>query len=287
MVAGKDRHGDLITAFQAARGTAGLAVLEGFHAVKHALRFGAPLVKVVTVDPERLRHLARSLAPDVEGPLLQAAEPVPPEVFDRLAPAPPDTGVLALARRPAVDARGLLVTPRQAPLVFLERPAHLGNVGAVIRVAAAAGAAGVVTSGPHDPWHPAAIRGAAGLQYALPVGRLEPPAGGPGDQALEGAPADGPETPSLPDDVLGPVVAVHPEGEPLRPGSIPSDAVLAFGSERRGLSPELLARVDQRIAIPMAPGVSSLNLATAVAVVLYTWRLEGAGAGQAPRPASP
>lgn len=277
----------LIARFQAVRSAVDQAVLEGFHAVKHALRFGAVIDLVVSRDLEHLRRLARDLAPDVEGPLLAAAVPVTPDVFARLAPSPPETGVLAVARRRPVDAGRLLTTPRQAPVVFLERPTHLGNVGAVIRVAAAAGAAGVVTSGPHDPWHPAAIRGAAGLQYALPVGRLEPPAGGPGDQALEGAPADGPDTPSLPDDVLGPVVAVHPEGEPLRPGSIPSDAVLAFGSERRGLSAELLARVDQRIAIPMAPGVSSLNLATAVAVVLYTWRLEGAGAGQAPRPASP
>jgi len=260
VVAGKDRHGDLITAFQAARGTAGLAVLEGFHAVKHALRFGAPLVKVVTVDPERLRHLARSLAPDVEGPLLQAAEPVPPEVFDRLAPAPPDTGVLALARRPAVDARGLLVTPRQAPLVFLERPAHLGNVGAVIRAAAAAGAAGVVTTGPHDPWHPSAVRGAAGLQYALPVARLE-------DDAL-------------PAGLAGPLIALDPEGDPLAAGDIPAGAVLAFGSERRGLSPELLSRAHRRVAIPMTPGVSSLNLATAVAVVLYAWRLDAGHGGR-------
>ena len=47
------------------------------------------------------------------------------------------------------------------------------------------------------------------------------------------------------------------------------DAVLAFGSERHGLGAGLLGRADVRVGIPMRPGVSSLNLATAVAVVLY------------------
>ena len=48
-------------------------------------------------------------------------------------------------------------------------------------------------------------------------------------------------------------------------------AILAFGSERRGLGPALLARAERRIAIPMRAGVSSLNLACAVAIVLYGW----------------
>ncbi|REJ33536.1 MAG: rRNA methyltransferase, partial [Bacillota bacterium] len=153
-----------------------------------------------------------------------------------------------------------LATPGRARLVFLGRPARLGNVGAVIRAAAAAGAAGVVTTGPHDPWHPSAVRGAAGLQYALPVARLE-------DDALPAGRA-------------GPPLAVDPEGHPLAAGDIPAGAVLAFGSERRGLSPELLSRAHRRVAIPMTPGVSSLNLATAVAVVLYAWRLDAGHGGR-------
>lgn len=181
---------------------------------------------------------------------MNQAVTVDPGVFDELAPLPPETRVIAIAARPEVAADALLVRPRQGPLVLLERPAHLGNAGAVIRVAAAAGASGVITTGPQDPWHPAAIRGAAGLQFALPVARAE-------DISR----------------IKGPVVGLHPEGEPLSINAIPSDAVLVFGSERRGLSAEMLSRVDRRIAIPMQPGVSSLNLATAVAVVLYAWRL--------------
>ena len=53
---------------------------------------------------------------------------------------------------------------------------------------------------------------------------------------------------------------------------IPPRAMLAFGSERRGLGDDLLARADARLRIPMRPGVSSLNLATAVAAVLFARR---------------
>ena len=128
-------------------------------------------------------------------------------------------------------------------MVLLDAPRHPGNVGAAVRVAAAAGAAGVLVTGARDPWAPAALRGSAGLHFALPVGRVDaPPAGRP-------------------------LVAVDPGGAPL--ATLPDDAVLAFGSERHGLGAALLARADARVGIPMRPGVSSLNLATAVAVALY------------------
>ncbi|HWC09116.1 MAG TPA: TrmH family RNA methyltransferase, partial [Solirubrobacterales bacterium] len=68
-------------------------------------------------------------------------------------------------------------------------------------------------------------------------------------------------------------VAIDPGGEDLREASLPGRAILAFGTERHGLSDELLARADARVAIPMRPGVSSLNLATSVSAVLFAWRL--------------
>ena len=67
-----------------------------------------------------------------------------------------------------------------------------------------------------------------------------------------------------------PLIALDPEGDVLRPGLIPPRAVLAFGTERDGLSDELLAQADARVALRMRAGVSSLNLATAVSAVLYS-----------------
>jgi RNA methyltransferase, TrmH family len=236
----------LVERFRAARGDVGLAVLEGFHALKHALRFGADVLHVAAADVDALERLAATLAPGLAGAFAARAEVVSPEGLAALTPRVPATGVVALARRPRVDAAAVLADAR-GPVVLLEDPRHLGNVGAVVRVAAAAGAAAVLTTGAREPWDPAALRGSAGLHFALPVVHLS--------SAL---PADAP-----------PLVALAPGGEPLRAGALPTPAVLAFGTERHGLGEPLLARSVARVAIPMRPGVSSLNLATAVAVVLY------------------
>jgi RNA methyltransferase, TrmH family len=251
-VSGVTSEGPLIARYGRARRDSELAVLEGLHPLKHALRFGATVMDVACADLAGLRRLADQLAGDVCGQMLALAHEVAPDVFAQLAPLAPATGVIALARRPAVDVQAALADGRPAPVVLLEDPRDLGNLGACVRVAAAAGAAGVLSTGGHDPWQADALRGGAGLQYALPVARLS-----------EGLPAD----------LDRPLLALDPAGEPLRPAALPARAVLAFGSERRGLSAELLARADARIAIPMHAGVSSLNLATSVAAVLFSWRL--------------
>jgi TrmH family RNA methyltransferase len=233
-------------AFAAARSDARLVLVEGFHALKHALRFGADLLAAATDDAAELERLAAALAPDLRAAL--AARVVERPLAALVARAP-HTGVVAVARRPHFDSAALLAASDGPPAVLLDDPRHLGNVGAVVRVAAAAGAAGVLTTGERDPWDPAALRGAAGLHFALPVGRTDGAA--LGDR---------------------PLVALDPAGEPL--ARLPDGALLAFGSERHGLSPQLAARAEMRVRIPMRAGVSSLNLATAVAVVLYVGRSE-------------
>ncbi|HEX9482917.1 MAG TPA: TrmH family RNA methyltransferase [Solirubrobacteraceae bacterium] len=248
------RDGSLIPRFGRARRDPALAVLEGFHPVKHALRFGAHLEELVTRDAAALERLAERLAPDIAGDLRSARE-VDGELFDRLAPLPPTTGVIALADRPHADAAAVLASPERAPIVLLENPRDLGNIGACVRVAAGADAAAVLSTGSHDPWHPDALRGSAGLHYALPVIRLSSPA------ALDG--------------LSRPLLALDPEGEDLDPAALPAEAILAFGTERDGLSADLLHRADGRLRIPMRRGVSSLNLATSVAAVLFAWRLAG------------
>jgi RNA methyltransferase, TrmH family len=229
-----------------ARRDSGLVVLEGFHAVKHALRFGGELLGAWTADAAEIEALRARLAPDVT---------LAPEEVEReaLAAVVPRAQIVAVARRPAQPPpAAVLADAAPAPVVLLEDPRHLGNLGACVRVAAAAGAAGVLTTGGLDPWHPDALRGSAGLHFALPVARVRHV--DPGDR---------------------PLVALDPAGEPLRPGAVSPRAVLAFGTERDGISEELLARADARLALPMRPGVSSLNLATAVSAVLFRLELEG------------
>jgi RNA methyltransferase, TrmH family len=252
--------GSLIPRFGRARRDRSLAVLEGFHPLKHALRFDANVLEVVTSDLAELDRLAARLAPDLVDRVHAIARQIEPGVFAQLAPLSPSTGVMALAERRTVDPAAVLADQRAAPVVLLEDPRDLGNLGACVRVAAAADVAGVLCTGGHDPWHPDALRGAAGLHFALPVARLDP---------VERLGA-----------LDRPLLAVDPDGEPLEPATLHPRAVLAFGTERYGLSDELTGRADARVSIPMRPGVSSLNLATSVAAVLFAWRL-------AARPVSP
>jgi TrmH family RNA methyltransferase len=240
----------LVQRYRAARRDRELAVLEGFHALKHALRFGAEVSEAVASEPEELDRLATELAPDLAGSLAERVTRVEPDLLAQMVPHAPRTGVVAIARRPPVDLARTLADNRPAPLVLLEDPRTMGNMGACVRVAAAADVAGVLTTGDNDPWHPEALRGAAGLHFALPVAQVE----------------------HLPKGDR-PLVAIDPEGEALGLAVISPRAILAFGTERYGLSGELLERADARLAIPMRAGVSSLNLATAVAAVLFSRRL--------------
>jgi RNA methyltransferase, TrmH family len=249
-------QGARLDRFRKARRDRGLAVIEGFHALKHALRFDAEVLEVLCTDLPALELLAAELAPDVGARLRALSNPVEAAVFRQIAPRAPRTGVVALAKRPRPDLEAALADARPAPIVLLEQPRDLSNVGACVRVAAAAGAAGVIVTGRHDPWHADAIRGAAGLHYALPVLWCESPPAGEEPPAGE-----------------RPLVALHPDGEPLHPRELPGRAILAFGSERQGLSAELLAAAAHRVRIPMREGVSSLNLATSVAAVLFARRL--------------
>jgi TrmH family RNA methyltransferase len=241
----------VVRRFHEARRNENLVVLQGFHALKHALRFGASVELVACADPSGLERLGRDLAPDLVERMRALSVVLPAEAFKRLGPYVPHTGVVSIAARVRSDPLALLAASGNAPLVLLEDPRHFGNLGAVVRVAAAAQAAGVLTTGRQDPWDPVAVRGSAGLHFALPVARIG----------------------ALPDSCDRPLLALDPGGEDLHPELIPPRPLLAFGSERDGLSESLLERADARLRLPMREGVSSLNLATSVAAVLYILRL--------------
>lgn len=225
-------------------------LLDGFHALKHALRFGADVRVAVTGDKDAMLRLAAGLAPDLVSDLADRVTGVQPAALRELVVRVHPTAVAALAARPerAANLGVLSRLPRRAPVVVLDRPRNLGNVGAVVRLAAGFAATGVVTTGDLDPWHPNAVRAGAGLHYATAVERTE------ADQ--------------LPP---GPLYVLDPEGEDIRDTALPDDALIVFGSERHGVRPELRDRADELVALPMRDLVSSYNLATSVGMALYHW----------------
>ncbi|MEV8340356.1 TrmH family RNA methyltransferase [Streptomyces niveus] len=227
----------------------GAVVLDGFHALKHALRFGADVRLAVTSDKESVLALAAELADDLTGTLRRSLVEVPADELRELVPKVHPTRVVALAvRRGRTENLAALAAPRRSPVVVLDNPRNLGNVGAVVRLAAGFGATGVVTTGDLDPWHPNVVRAGAGLHFATAVERL----------SLDAFPP-------------GPLYALDPAGDDIRTVTLPDDALLAFGSERHGLSVELRERADTLLALPMRPQVSSYNLATSVAMTLFHW----------------
>ncbi|MFA9429863.1 TrmH family RNA methyltransferase [Egicoccus sp. AB-alg2] len=240
---------------RSSRRDTGRVRLEGVHALKHAVRFGADVEVVVTPDAAALTKLLEQLAPDVGLPVApgevdaatwaELVGPSPEARAGRRTGAELPSPALSVAVRPEVP----VVPGPEVPgrLVVLEEPRHLGNLGAVVRVAAAAGAAGVTVVGRADPWHPTAVRAGAGLQFALPAcGRVD----------------------ALPE-LERPLVALDPDAVDLQAGALPPDAAILLGTERGGLSDALRTRAERAVRIPMRAGVSSLNLATAAAVVLY------------------
>jgi len=230
-----------------------LVVLEGLHALKHARRFGADIAQILTDDLGRALAVADQVAPELRPVLADQARVVSRAELRQMATGPIPTHVLALATRPVWAFADTLPRPDR-PTVLLDDPRNSKNLGAVVRVAAAVGAAGLLVNGPADICDPMAVRGAAGLQWALPwwgspdlPDRL--------DQARSTADFE--------------LIGLDAAADRFDPATVPGPAVFVFGSERAGLSDPIRSRCDHIVALPMRPAVSSLNLATSVAAVLY------------------
>jgi tRNA G18 (ribose-2'-O)-methylase SpoU len=140
----------------------------------------------------------------------------------------------------------------------LERVGNADNVGAIFRNAAAFGADGVLLdTRSTDPFYRKAIRTSMAATLQVPFART---ADWPG--ALDRLRQHG---------VSLLAMTPAPDAPPLRDVAGLAHARLAIvvGHEGDGLTDEAIARCDRRARIPIAPGVDSLNVATAVAVALY------------------
>jgi TrmH family RNA methyltransferase len=153
--------------------------------------------------------------------------------------------------------------PPQAPfpsfVLALDRLQDPGNLGTLLRCALAAGVEEVWLAGGADPHQPKVLRASAGAALALPLRRLQNLA-----PALAQAAGQGSQ-------VVATVVAaaVRPYWE-LDWGQ---PTVLLLGNEGAGLDPALVALASERVTIPHAAAVESLNVALAAApLLLERWR---------------
>ena len=218
-----------------------------------ALAAGLEL-ETVLATPEFLATAeGAALARRLPGPPLEIA----PELLAELADTDSPRGLLAIARLPRSGVSGLPVRSG-ASYLYLDGLQDPGNLGALARVAEAAGVAGLALApGTVHPNHPRALRGSAGSLLRLPVAVGVTPAA----LALHLA--------ALAPDTSRWAALVPRGGTDLYATPLSGTLVLALGAEGPGLSPAAAALADLRLTIPLLPPVESLNAVVAAALVLF------------------
>ncbi|PZV09714.1 MAG: rRNA methyltransferase [Leptolyngbya sp.] len=224
-----------------------LFLLEGTHLVEAACIADRILVTVChTLDwqlryPELLQQIEQRT---------QRLEVVSPEVLRAIATTVEPDGIIATVERSSTAAP----TFHQLGLV-LETIQDPGNLGTIIRTAAAAGADGLLLSANSvDLDHPKVLRASAGQWFHLSM-------------------ATSPDLPTA----IAPyrqqgfqIVATLPTADRTYwDVDFCKPTLLLLGNEGAGLSPDLAALADYSVQIPLAVGVESLNVAIATALLLY------------------
>lgn len=235
--------------------------------------YGRKPVLEVLRDPTR-RVAKVIVATNAEGSIVREIETVARAAGVRVAHASParvkslagngrhDQGVVADVEAPALQTlEEWLETPTRGHLLLLDGVHNPQNVGLILRAAAAMGLAGTILPRVGTPdLGPLVIKASAGVAFRATVLRSRTAAGAAVTVRDAGLPLLG----------LG-----AGQGEPLPDARVPERAAFVVGDETAGVSPEVAALVDQWVSIPMARGVESLNVATAVAILGYELHRRG------------
>jgi TrmH family RNA methyltransferase len=228
--------------------------VEGVRLCEEALRasveFEAVLYARSLADEERGASLLRRLRE-----VCRATYAVLDDVLESVSDTKTPQGVVALVRRPQTGRERIERAAGVPLVVVLHRANNPSNAGAVLRVAEAAGATGVVlTEGSTDPLSPKSLRGSMGSAFRVPLWTgptLEEVLGWCSGHKIQTV-ATAAGAPHL-----------HTEVDWTAPRAV------VIGPEAGGLTVEEVRAADDAVRIPMREPVESLNLATALAVVLY------------------
>lgn len=232
------------------RAAEGLFLAEGVRVVEELLDAGLP-IQLSVVSPaltgsERGATLADRLR--AVGPVREAGV----GELNQLADTRTNQGVLVVAETPE-GSLGAVPDEGPSTVLVLDGVQDPGNLGTLVRSAGAFGCHAVVClPGTVDPWNPKAVRASAGAHFRLPVVQGS---AGPGLDRLD----------TLGYTLLGADAAGQPVDRVARSGR----TALAVGNEGGGLSDRVRDRATDLVAVPMAAGVESLNVAVAAGILLY------------------
>ena len=237
-----------------AREREGMFVAEGVRTVEELLASPLRIRGILTCDlldrtPRGAALAAQCLARDLD--VLRVSEREFVSATDTEHPQ----GILAIAEVPSRSLDALKLSD-DARLLVLDGIQDPGNVGTLLRTASALGcAATLVLPGTVDPWNAKVVRSAVGMQFTHPTLSCN-------EQELDmflraqsvalwGAAAEGVTLGSTP---------------------LPRRLAVAMGNEGAGLKVSVRDRCDQLVAIAMAPGAESLNVAVAAGILLHALR---------------
>lgn len=180
-------------------------------------------------------------------------EIVADSVFDAMAETVTPQGVLAIVRMPEYSLEDMISAA--GTLVLLENLRDPGNLGTIIRTAEAAGVSGVILSKESvDIYNPKVIRSTMGAVYRVPFLYVE----------------DFMELLQKLQEKEVRLLAAHLKGQKTFDKADYSGKVgILIGNEANGLSEEASERADEKVLIPMAGSVESLNAAVAAALLMY------------------
>jgi TrmH family RNA methyltransferase len=237
-----------------ARERATLFVAEGVRAVEELTRSRTPVQGAL---------VTRGILSDTRG--AAAAEAlrragvecvtVSDDEFKSAAGTQSPQGILAIAEVPGGSV-GALNPAELARTLVLDAIQDPGNVGTMIRAAAALGVRTVVAlPGTADVWNAKVVRSAAGGHFHLTVLHAEL------DELLAAL-----------RHASVPLWGADASGRPVDAVKAPPALALAMGNEGAGLTPDVRGAVSDLVALPMTPGVESLNVAVAAGILLYALR---------------
>ncbi len=246
------RQHPIVKAFKdAARGDDSVALIDGWHLLSEALDARCRLdVVAIAGDLSDTRRLPRL-------PSTTRVLSVSSAVMNAMSPVRTPTGVVAIVRRRHHTPASLwsATSPFIVVAVDVQDP---GNVGGLIRSAEAGGATGVLVAGASaDAWGWKALRAGMGSTFRLPI--VQQPDAVAACEALRSAGLR----------LLG---TVPHGGVSMEVANLRGATAILLGGEGAGLDPALLALAHERLSIPMAQGVDSLNVAVAAGVLVYEAR---------------
>jgi len=248
------RQNPIVTRFrEAARREAdGVVLLDGPHLVTDALDAGTPLreaaVGTDASDHPEVAHLVERMQ-QLGIPVAEVTS----LVMSALSPVRSASPIVAVAEEPSTDLERVFNALSFAVIAIdVQDP---GNLGAIVRVAEAGGAGGVICAGAcADPFGWKALRGSMGSALRLPIAVTAS-----GDDAMEAARRRGYQL----------IASVPRDGQSLFAIDLTKPLALLIGSEGPGLSAAHAEAADQRIMIPMHAPVESLNAAVTAALIVY------------------